>query len=132
MIIISEPSEVAEAACGEAEGIANVEFGVGDVHRLPTADAAFDVVHAHQLLQHLSDPVAALVEMRRTCRPTGSLPLGTATTPRRSGTRRDPTLDHWLGLQRLVMRDTGVNPDAGRRLLGWARRAGFSEVVPSA
>ena len=35
------------------------------------ATATFDVVHAHQVLQHLSDPVAALTEMRRVSRPGG-------------------------------------------------------------
>ncbi|MFY9806290.1 MAG: methyltransferase domain-containing protein [Pseudonocardiaceae bacterium] len=63
--------EVVDVARREAEGVGNVEFCVGDVYRLPIADAIFDVVHAHQLLQHLGDPVAALVEMRRVCRPTG-------------------------------------------------------------
>jgi hypothetical protein len=33
---------------------------------------------------------------------------------------------------RCVLRDSGGDPEVGRRLLGWARRAGFSEVVPSA
>jgi len=41
------------------------------VYALRFADATFDVVHAHQVLQHLADPVAALREMRRVCRPGG-------------------------------------------------------------
>ena len=32
---------------------------------LDDPDASYDVVHAHQVLQHLSDPVGALREMRR-------------------------------------------------------------------
>ena len=43
----------------------NLRFEVGDVYVLGWPDASFDVVHAHQVLQHLSDPVAALREMRR-------------------------------------------------------------------
>src|SRR6476469_6107735 len=38
---------------------------------LDLPDASFDVVHAHQVLQHLDDPVRALREMRRVCRPGG-------------------------------------------------------------
>jgi len=49
----------------------NVRFATGDVYDLPFANAAFDVVHAHQVLQHLTDPVAALREMNRVCRPDG-------------------------------------------------------------
>jgi len=38
---------------------------------LPFDDGTFDVAHAHQVLQHLSDPVGALAEMRRVTRPGG-------------------------------------------------------------
>src|SRR5436190_6023772 len=37
-----------------------VTFAVGDVYALDSADGSFDVVHAHQVLQHLTDPVRAL------------------------------------------------------------------------
>ena len=50
-------------------GLDTVDFRTGDVHALEFDDASFDVVHAHQVLQHLVDPVAALEEMRRVCRP---------------------------------------------------------------
>src|SRR5262245_2831029 len=52
-------------------GLDNVEFALGDVNALEFDDHTFDVVHAHQVLQHLADPVAALVELRRVCRPGG-------------------------------------------------------------
>jgi ubiquinone/menaquinone biosynthesis C-methylase UbiE len=48
-----------------------VTFEVADLFALPFADHTFDVVHAHQVLQHVADPVAALMEMRRVCRPRG-------------------------------------------------------------
>jgi SAM-dependent methyltransferase len=48
-----------------------IEFEVGDVFALRFGDGSFDVVHAHQVLQHLTDPVAALREMRRVVRPGG-------------------------------------------------------------
>ena len=44
----------------------------------------------------------------------------------------DPRLDRWLEIYRTVARANGAEPDAGRRLLAWARAAGFSEIEPSA
>jgi ubiquinone/menaquinone biosynthesis C-methylase UbiE len=40
---------------------------------LPFPDATFDVVFTHQVLIHISDPVAAIREMRRICKPGGLL-----------------------------------------------------------
>jgi hypothetical protein len=42
-----------------------------------------------------------------------------------------PELDDWLRLYRAAVRADGGEPDAGRRLLGWARAAGLSDVVPT-
>lgn len=49
----------------------NIDFVVGDVHGLDFPDDTFDVVHAHQVLQHVGDPVQALREMRRVAKPGG-------------------------------------------------------------
>ena len=57
----------ATKALAANRGALNLRLLVGDVYQLGFADAAFDVVHAHQLVQHLADPVAALREMRRVC-----------------------------------------------------------------
>ena len=54
-------------------GCANVTFARGDAYGIDAADGTFDVVHAHQVLQHLGDPIAALTEMRRVLRPGGLL-----------------------------------------------------------
>src|SRR5215471_12089582 len=73
VIGIDAARDVLAQARQEAErrGQRNVRFGTGDVYRLDFADGTFDVVHAHQVLQHLTDPVAALREMRRVCKPGG-------------------------------------------------------------
>src|SRR5262245_35890454 len=47
---------VAQAtALRDERGVANVELAVGDVYALDDEDASFDVVHAHQVLQHLAE-----------------------------------------------------------------------------
>ena len=68
---LDSSAEVIELARRDAGELANLEFRTGDAYALPVEDASFDAVHAHQLLQHLADPVAALREMRRACRPGG-------------------------------------------------------------
>ena len=40
----------------ERRGQGNVRFEAGDVYHLGFGDGTFDVVHAHQVLQHLSEP----------------------------------------------------------------------------
>ena len=69
------PGPLADArAHAAAVGAENVTFAVGDAYALDYPDGAFDVVHAHQVLQHLGDPVAALREMLRVCEPDGIVP----------------------------------------------------------
>src|SRR5262249_12708799 len=65
-----EPAPLLEAKALAADA-PNVAFVVGDVYALDFDDGCFDLVHAHQVLQHLTDPVAALREMGRVCRPGG-------------------------------------------------------------
>ena len=63
--------EAARATLAERGLSGQVELTTGDVMALPFDDDSFDVVHAHQVLQHLGDPVGALTEMRRVARPGG-------------------------------------------------------------
>ena len=55
----------------EARQQSNLDFATGDVYALDYPDDSFDVVHVHQVLQHLGDQVSALREMRRVTRPGG-------------------------------------------------------------
>jgi 2-polyprenyl-3-methyl-5-hydroxy-6-metoxy-1,4-benzoquinol methylase len=119
----------ARAAAREA-GVANVEFGVGDVYALDHGAGTFDVVHAHQVLQHLSDPVAALREMARVCSPDGLVAVRDSDYSAFTWWPAVPELDDWLELYLEVARGNDAEPDAGRRLKGWARAAGL-EVVSS-
>ncbi|MFF4101624.1 methyltransferase domain-containing protein [Streptomyces sp. NPDC001903] len=123
--------QAAEYAAGR--GLADaVTFATADVHALDFPDDSFDVVHAHQVLQHVGDPVRALREMRRVCRPGGIVAARDADYAAMTWHPAEPGLDEWLELYRRVARANGGEPDAGRRLLSWARAAGFTEVASSA
>jgi SAM-dependent methyltransferase len=126
--VSAEAAEITRAGLAE-RGVTNAEVVVGDVHGLGFGDGEFDVVHAHQVLQHVADPVAALREMARVTRPGGVIGArdsdyaAFAWHPRLSG------LDDWLALYQAAARANGGEPDAGRHLLAWAHAAGFDDVV---
>jgi SAM-dependent methyltransferase len=90
------------------------------------------VVHAHQVLQHVGDPVAALREMRRVCAPDGIVAARDSDYAAFTWYPEVPELDEWLALYRRIALRNGGQPDAGRRLAAWARAAGFTDVQASA
>lgn len=127
---IDRSSDVVAEARRHAEsaGVA-VELAVGDVYALEFPDASFDVVHAHQVLQHLTDPVAALRELRRVVRPGGVVAVRDSDYASFLWAPLDPRLTRWLEVYRGVARHNRAEPDAGRFLKGWARAAGFGAVI---
>jgi len=112
--------------------VANLTFEVGDVYALDQPAGSFDVVTAHQVLHHLSDPVSAIVEMRRVCRPGGTIALREVDYAAMAWWPDVPGLHRWLDMFRAVARANGGEPDAGRRVAGWARAGGCRDIVSSA
>ena len=130
---VDQVDDVLTVARAEAQrrNLSNVSFATADVHKLDFADDAFDVVHAHQVLQHVADPVGALREMRRVCVPGGVVAARDADYAGFIWFPRLPALDLWRDLYEQVARANGGEPDAGRRLLSWAQEAGFAEITPT-
>ncbi|WP_115787025.1 methyltransferase domain-containing protein [Arthrobacter silvisoli] len=123
---------VAHAASLAAErGVENIEFRTGNIYDLEFEDETFDLVHAHQVLQHLTDPVAALREMRRVAKPGAIVAVRDADFHGMSWYPEVPELDDWMELYQKIARRNGAEPDAGRRLVSWTQQAGFTEVAPS-
>ncbi len=152
VVAVDTSAEVLERAAEYVAGrgpAAEVVFEQADVHRLPYRDGEFDVVHAHQVLQHVADPVAALREMRRVTAPGGVVaardvdyasmtwfPDKRQVLGPRGRLRRGHRERHHLDVRdaraaRLVGRDVGgpghrhhAGPDGGRAGLRGAGRAG--------
>lgn len=123
------PDVLATAREHAAEtGLANLEFVEGDVYALDYPDDTFDIVYANQLLQHLSDPVAALQEMHRVLRPGGLLGVRDADYATMQPYPKFPEFERWNALYHQVAYANNAEPDAGRVLPSWARAAGFAQI----
>ena len=128
-VVATEVSE--HAAAITRAGAPGVDVRVADIHALPFEDGEFDVVHAHQVLQHVADSVGALREMARVTRPGGVVAARDSDYATFAWWPRLPELDRWLELYSAAARANGGEPDAGRRLLAWAHAAGLSDVTAS-
>ena len=55
----------------EEQGLKNVSWEQGDVYSLPFPPSQFSIVSSRFVFHHLQDPLAALKEMKRACKPGG-------------------------------------------------------------
>lgn len=117
--------EVVDAATQLAKerGVTNVEFEVGNVFSLEYPDDTFDVVHAHQVLQHVGDASSAVREMRRVVKKGGIV-----------AARDMVDYHHWPEVSELVRfrdvffrisKEMGAIPGIGRQYRKVTREAGF-------
>lgn len=127
-----DSAETAVASAQDAarkRGDSRTVFETGDVYALAYDDASFDVAHAHQVLQHVSDPVAALREMARVVRHGGLVAARDADYATMAWYPRLPALDRWLDLYERLARANGGEPDAARHLRAWANAAGLVDAT---
>lgn len=125
---IDYSSDVLDKARQDAaeRGITNVTFTHGDIcHLEGIPDETYDVVHCHQVLQHVVDPVQALREMRRVTKRGGYVAAREADAKTFAWYPETATMDAWMGVYQGVARANRTEPDAGRRLVRWALDAGF-------
>ena len=120
--------DAAADVIAQAEG---AEFATGDVYQLDFDDGTFDIVHAHQVLQHLAEPIVALREMRRVCKPGGLVAVRDGDYGSFAWYPELPALDAWRDLYFRVAITNAGEPNAGRHLLEWAHAAGFTDVQAS-
>ena len=124
----AEKPLVAARAAATERGDSRTSFELGDVMALPFADDSFDVVHAHQVLQHVTDPIGALREMARVAKPGGWVAARDADYAAMAWYPELPELEEWRAVYRRVARGNGAEPDAARRMRAWAQAAGITNV----
>jgi ubiquinone/menaquinone biosynthesis C-methylase UbiE len=116
--------ERARARAGEVDA---VDFGVGDVMRLPFEDGAFSSCRADRVFQHLDDPSGALAELRRVTRSGGRIGVSdpdwdtciVAVPDADDGVTDAVTDGEWAD---------ALDPNTGRRLYGLFREVGLTDI----
>ncbi|HEY7931531.1 MAG TPA: methyltransferase domain-containing protein [Acidimicrobiales bacterium] len=133
VLAIDNATTIVEQASNDPDfaGLTNLTFEVRDVYDTGLDDDTFDVVHAHQVLQHVTDPVAALREMRRVVKPDGIVAVRDTDFGAFTWYPEDERLARWLAVYHEMTRRNRAQADAGRRLKAWAHEAGFRDLEVS-
>lgn len=99
-----------------ARGLANLRYEEGSVYHLPFPDASFDVVFAHQVLQHLREPRAAIREMLRVLRAGGLIAVRDVDWGTVAYWPADPWIDRFIDVHIETWSQNGGDPRIGRKL----------------
>jgi ubiquinone/menaquinone biosynthesis C-methylase UbiE len=110
----------------EKRNLSNTTFLIADITQgLGFPDNCFDVIHAHQVLQHLTDPTAALREMRRVVKRGGLVAAGDSDWGGMSWYPPIRELEEWMALHISVVRDSGCKANLAMVVQSLAQVAGF-------
>ncbi|MDA1279223.1 MAG: methyltransferase domain-containing protein [Chloroflexi bacterium] len=112
-----------------ARNLSNARFEVKSIYQTGYPEESFDAAYAHQVLQHLSEPVRALEEAKRILKPGGicaarEVDWGTAAI-----WPEDERLSLFLDVYRRVAERNGGDANAGRSLKQWFGDAGFADLL---
>jgi ubiquinone/menaquinone biosynthesis C-methylase UbiE len=97
-------------------GISNLRYEEGSVYDLPFPDASFDVVFAHQVLQHLREPALAIRQMLRVLRSGGLIAVRDVDWGTVAYWPSEPWIDRFIDVHVKTWLQNGGDPRIGRRL----------------
>ncbi len=123
--------DLARARASE-QGLTNATFSIGSIYDLPFPDSSFNVVFAHAIFEHISDPEKALAEMLRVLEPGGLVAIrspdwgGFIVGPDIPGLQA--AIDSYANLQTA----NGGDIHVGRKLPHLLRASGFDTIQFSA
>jgi SAM-dependent methyltransferase len=124
-IDISEKSLATAKRLKEQAGFDNVTFQQENIFRLSFADETFDHIFVCFVAEHLDDPVAALVELKRVLKTGGTITVIEGDHGSCFWHPETPeSIAAWYGLIK-AQRNIGHDPNIGRRLTPLLTEAGF-------
>jgi ubiquinone/menaquinone biosynthesis C-methylase UbiE len=123
---VADPLDTARSLAS-AQGITNIDFRVGDIHSLDFPDDTFDIVHVHQVLQHIADPVRALREMRRVAKSDGGI-VAARESASMTWYPDNAGIAGWKEVTGRMGKAKGGNPHPGRYIHVWAEEAEFKRT----
>lgn len=110
--------------------VPNLTFIVGDANRLEYPDNTFDIVHSHALFVHILDPVSVMKEFYRVCKPGGFIAIRESNPSIVLSLKPDlPSIRAYWTRAMTAMAKMGGHPEAGRKLEGWVKDAGFDGKI---
>jgi ubiquinone/menaquinone biosynthesis C-methylase UbiE len=111
------------------KSILNVEYETNSIYDTGYEDASFDAAYAHQVLQHLGEPVKALEEAKRVLKPGGICAVREVDWGATALWPPDDQLTKFFDVYNGVAERNGGQAFAGRRLKQWFTEAGFTDLV---
>jgi ubiquinone/menaquinone biosynthesis C-methylase UbiE len=115
-----------------ARGLSNLRYEESSVYALPFPEASFDVVYAHQVLQHLRERETALREMLRVVRPGGLVGVRDVDWGTVAYWPQDPWIDRFIEVHLKAWYANGGEPLMGRQFHALFNAVGLSDVRVSA
>lgn len=106
----------------------NLEFEANSAYETGYEPNSFDAAYAHQVLQHLSEPVRALKEVRRVLKPGGICAVREVDWGASALYPPDDRLSKFLDVYYKVAERNGGDAYAGRRVKQWFTEAGFTDL----
>jgi ubiquinone/menaquinone biosynthesis C-methylase UbiE len=122
----------AAQANATSAGVSNVTFQTGDVYSIPFDEHSFDAVWVHAVLEHLTDPPAALHEMYRVLKPGGIIGVRELDLDSLLYAPESPAMTRFFQLWIRLTRDNGGDAQVGKKLADLLFVTEFSDVRVSA
>ncbi|KAF3904185.1 hypothetical protein AA313_de0209405 [Arthrobotrys entomopaga] len=113
------------APLAASRNLKNITFQKGDIYNLPFPDNTFDIIHLHQVLQHLpTPPIPPIKELIRVCKPNGIIAARESDFGTFTWYPESKPLDNWRRVYISTAKAIGAEPLAGRMLHRWFMDAG--------